>query len=70
MTNEGMRDREEIERGLNRLVRTLAESGEQDDSTVRVHCRAMMLLWVLHPDVELPETFQLLDDLIVQQRGT
>lgn len=62
-----MRDRKEVEDRLNNLVKFLAHVTPIGDSTVRVHARALDLVWVLHPGMRFEEQRVHLDNLIQTQ---
>lgn len=67
--DDAMRDRAEVEERLHNLVGLLAHSDLVDDSSVRVHARALDLVWVLYPGLTLAESFRYLDDLIARRKS-
>lgn len=66
--DDAMRDRAEVEERLRNLVGLLAHSDLTDDSTVRVHARAIDLVWVLYPGLAFTDGYRYLDNLIEERR--
>lgn len=64
-----MRSRSEVEEHLHTLVGILAHNDPADDSIVRVHVAVIELIWVLYPDLEPAEMFQLSDELVEKRKN-
>lgn len=64
-----VRDRKEIEERLAGLVRFLAWADPADDSIVRAHARALDLVWVLYPALDLTAQIDYLAGLIAAQEN-
>ena len=60
-----VRDRTEIEDRLKGLVRFLAHADKSQDSTARAHARALDLVWVLYPALNVSEQISYLAGLIL-----
>lgn len=63
-----MRNPEEILRRLDSLVGYLATTLESEESSPRVHARALELVWVLHPEVGFYQHLQLLTEMIEKRK--
>lgn len=63
-----LRDRSEIDARLRHLLKILAESDPADDSTTRVHARALDLAWVLFPHMEFEQCLPWIDLAIEERR--
>lgn len=60
-----MRSREEIEQRLSRLIHYLAVAEGIDDMGIRIHARALDLVWVLYPALDFEEALRLLNQRIL-----
>jgi len=62
-----MRSREEIETRLNWLVAFLAYADPSDESVIRAHARALDMIWVLFPALNLDESLVLLKTMVTKK---
>lgn len=60
-----MRSREQVEQRLSRLIRYLAMTEEIDDMGLRVHARALDLVWILYPSLDFEESLRLINQRIL-----
>lgn len=68
--DEAMRDRKEVEDKLSFLVGILAISDPNEEPIIRVHARALDLIWVLHPWFVFNQSHIHLDELIEERRAS
>lgn len=59
-----MRNQEEIQKRLENLVAYLAQNDPGEDSSARVHARALDLVWVLHPEMGFNQQLNYLTELV------